>query len=54
MATNEDIAEVRRDMATKDQLLALQTQINSIEQQLCETKIEVRLGAQKVFGARGR
>jgi len=56
MATNEDIAEVRRDMATKDQLLALQTQVNSIEQQLRETKIEVRLGAleEKVFGARGR
>jgi hypothetical protein len=30
-------------MATKDQVLALQTQANSIEQQLRDTKIEVRL-----------
>jgi hypothetical protein len=39
-------------MATKDQILALQTQVNSIEQQLRDTKTEVRLGnlEHKVFG----
>ena len=53
MATKEDIAEVRRDMATKDQVFALQVQVNSIEGQLKETRTEVRLGnlEEKVFGA---
>ena len=43
-------------MATKEQLYAVQTQVNSIEQQLRETKTEVRLGAleEKVFGAPAR
>ncbi len=44
------------ETATKDQVLALQTQVNSIEQQLRETRIEVRLGnlEEEVFGkARG-
>jgi hypothetical protein len=52
MATNEDIAELRREMATKEQLAGLQTQTNSIERQLRETKIEIRLGnlEEKVFG----
>jgi hypothetical protein len=40
-AVAEDISK----LATKEQLAELQTQVNSIEQQLRETKIEVRLGA---------
>jgi hypothetical protein len=53
MATKEDIADIRREMATKEQLAALHTQVNSIEAQLRETKIEVRLGnlEEEVFGA---
>ena len=53
MATKEDVADIRREMATKDQLAALHTQVNSIEAQLRETKIEVRLGKleEEVFGA---
>lgn len=55
-AVAADIARIddRIDgLATKDQLLALQTQVNSVEQQLRKIKIEVRLGApeDKVFGA---
>ena len=48
-AVADDISK----LATKEQLTGLQTQVNSIEQQLRETKIEVRLGAleDKVFGA---
>ncbi len=40
-------------MATKEQLAGLQTQVNSIERQLRETKTEIRLGnlEEKVFGA---
>jgi hypothetical protein len=42
----------KEETATKDQVLALQTQVNSIERQLHETKIEVRLAdlEEKVFG----
>lgn len=52
MATKEDIADIKRDMATKDQVIAVRTQINSIERQLRETKTEIRLGdlEEKVFG----
>lgn len=52
MATKDDIAQVRNYMATKDQVLALQTQVNSIEQQLPDTKTQIRLGnlEEKVFG----
>jgi hypothetical protein len=48
--------KIERDMPTKDQVLALETQVNSIEQQLRETRIEVRLGGleEKVFGAVSR
>jgi hypothetical protein len=48
-AVADDISRV----ATKQQLMGLQTQVNSIEQQLRDTKTEVRLGAleDKVFGA---
>ena len=53
MATKEDIADIRREMATKEQFAALHAQVNSIEAQLRETKIEVRLGnlEEEVFGA---
>jgi hypothetical protein len=52
-AVAEDVGDIREKMATKDQILALQSQVNSIEQQLRETRIEVRLGSleEKVFGA---
>ena len=52
MATKDDIAEIRRDMATKDQVIALHTQVNSIERQLRETRTESRLAdlEEKVFG----
>ena len=48
-AVADDISK----LATKEQLTGVQTQVNSIEQQLRETKIEVRLGAleENVFGA---
>jgi hypothetical protein len=52
-ATKEDIAEIKRDMATKDQIIALQTQVNSIEHQLRTTKSDRRLGdlEEEVFGS---
>ena len=52
-AVADDMADTRRDMATKDQMFALQVQVNSIEGQLKETRTEVRLGnlEEKVFGA---
>ena len=39
-------------MATKDQIIALHTQVNSIEAQLRDTKTETRLAdlEEKVFG----
>ena len=48
-----DVADLKRDMATKEQMTALHTQVNSIETQLRDTKIETRLGnlEDKVFGA---
>ena len=48
----DSITSIKRDMATKDQVLALHTQVNSIEHQLRETKTEIRLGdlEEKVFG----
>jgi hypothetical protein len=51
MATKEDLADLRRHL--KGDFLGVQTQVSSIEQQLRETKTEVRLGAleEKVFGA---
>jgi hypothetical protein len=54
MATKEDLADLRSDL--KGDIFGVQTQVNSIEQQLRETKIEVRLGAleEKVFGAARR
>jgi hypothetical protein len=51
MATKDDIAGLRREL--KGDILTVQMQVNSIEQQLRDTKIEVRLGnlEDKVFGA---
>ena len=48
----DDIADIKRDMATKDQFIKLHTQVNSIEHQLRETRTEIRLGnlEEKVFG----
>jgi hypothetical protein len=34
MATKDDIAEIRNDMARKDQIVSLHTQLSSIETQL--------------------
>jgi hypothetical protein len=54
MATKEDIADLRREL--KGDILAVHTQVNSIERQLRETKMEVRLSdlEEKVFGGAGR
>ena len=51
MATKDDIADLRTEL--KGDILGVQSQVNSIEHQLRETKTEVRLGAleDKVFGA---
>ena len=46
MATKDDIAEIRRDMATKDQIIALHTQVNAIETQLRDmrhTQLQARV-----------
>ena len=56
MATKDDIADVRKDTATKDQIVALHTQVNSIETQLRDmkhTKLHARVAdlEEKVFGA---
>ncbi len=61
MAVAEDIAGIKCNMATKEdleklatkvQLSDVHTQVNSIERQLRETKPEIRLGdlEEKVFG----
>ena len=49
----KSVGTMEEKMATKDQVLALQVQVNSIEGQLKETGTEVRLGnlEEKVFGA---
>jgi hypothetical protein len=48
-----DIADLRKEMATKDQVIALHMQVNSIEAQLKLGRYEQRLGnlEEKVFGA---
>jgi len=38
-AVADDIADMKRDMATKDQLIALHTQVNSIERELRDIKL---------------
>jgi hypothetical protein len=55
-ALAEDVADIRETMTTKDQVLALQTQVNSIETQLRgmkHTKLHARVAdlEEKVFGA---
>jgi predicted nucleic acid-binding Zn-ribbon protein len=51
MATKEDLSELRHEL--KGDISAVQTQVNSIERQLRETKTEIRLSSleEKVFGA---
>lgn len=54
-AVASDIADIKRDMATKDQVIALHTQVNSIERQLRDMKhikLEDRVAGleEKVFG----
>ena len=55
MATKDDIADISRDMATKDQIIALHTQVNSIETQLRgmqHVKLQSRVAdlEEEVFG----
>ena len=55
MATKDDIAEIRKDMATKEYIVALHTQVNSIEIQLRDmkhTKLQSRVAdiEEEVFG----
>jgi hypothetical protein len=47
-----EMTEIRRDLATKDQVIALHTQVNSIERQLRESRTDMRLAdlEEKVFG----
>jgi hypothetical protein len=51
MATKDDVADLQREL--KGDIAGVQSQVNSIERQLRETKTEVRLGdlEEKVFGA---
>ena len=51
MATKDDIADLRHEL--KGGIATVQTQVNSIERQLRETKTEIRLSdlEEKVFGA---
>jgi hypothetical protein len=56
MASKDDIAELRKEMATKDQVIALHTQVNAIETQLRgmnHVKLQSRVAdlEEKVFGA---
>jgi hypothetical protein len=53
-AVADEIADVRREL--KGDIASVQMQVNSIEQQLRETKTEVRLGdlEERVFGAARR
>ena len=52
----DDIADIREKMEAIEQIVALQSRVNSIEQQLRGTRIEVRLGTleEKVFGTTRR
>jgi len=38
-AVADDIADIKRDMATKDQVIALHNQVNSIERELRDIKL---------------
>src|ERR1043166_6714514 len=50
MATKEDLAELKAEL--KGDIAGVQTQVNSVERQLRETRTEIRLGdlEEKVFG----
>jgi hypothetical protein len=52
MATKTDLADLRNEMATKEQLAAVQMQVSSIEAQLRLGRYEQRLGKleEEVFG----
>ena len=55
MATKEDVVAIRKDMATKDQIVTLHTQVNAIETQLRDmrhTKLQSRVAdlEEEVFG----
>ena len=55
MATKEDVADIRKDMVTKEQIVALHTQVNSIETQLRgmkHVKLQSRVAdlEEEVFG----
>ena len=54
-AVADDITDIKRDMATKDQVIALHTQVNAIETQLRDmkhTKLQSRVAdlEEEVFG----
>ncbi len=53
MALADDVADIKQVMATKEHIIALRTQVNSIEAQLKRSNIEIRLAdlEDKVFGA---
>jgi hypothetical protein len=56
MATKDDIAELRKEVATKEQIVALHTQVNAIETQLRgmkHVKLQSRVAdlEEEVFGA---
>ena len=55
MATKDDIAEIRKEMATKEQLVTLHAQVSAIETQLRDmkhTKLQSRVAdlEERVFG----
>lgn len=52
MATKDDIAQLRIEMATRSQLASLHEQVNSIEAELKHGRFETRLGdlETEVFG----
>ena len=55
MATKDDLEDIRRDMATKEQIITLHSQVNSIEMVLraaSQTKLHSRVAdlEEKVFG----
>lgn len=56
MALADDIADIKQAMATKEHIIALRTQVNSIEAQLKRANVEIRLAdlEDKVFGAARR
>jgi hypothetical protein len=53
MALADDIADIKQTMATKEHVIALRTQVNSIEAQLKRSNVEIRLAdlEEKVYGS---